>query len=167
MRVAALHDIHGNLPALEAVLADVDREDVDTIVCGGDTVLGAQPAECLELVRQREARFVRGNCERLVLDRADETAAWCNDRLDDDARAFIADLPTTVVLDGVLYCHGSPRRDDEILTAATPEAVVAEAIADVAEETVGARLERSALWVGIHDSKDAADADDRDRQPVW
>jgi predicted phosphodiesterase len=136
VRVAALHDIHGNLPALEAVLADLDRGPVDAIVCGGDTVLGAQPAECLELMRAREARFVRGNCERLVLDRADETAAWCNDRLDDDARAFIAELPTTVTLGGVLYCHGSPRRDDEILTAATPEDVAAEAIAGVAEETV-------------------------------
>ena len=136
MRVAALHDIHGNLPALEAVLADLDRQPVDAIVCGGDIVLGAQPAECLELMRAREARFVRGNCERLVRDRDDETAAWCNDRLDDDARAFIADLPTTVTLDGVLYCHGSPRRDDEILTAATPEDVAAEALADVTEETV-------------------------------
>ncbi len=136
MRIAALYDVHGNMPALEAVLADVDDERVDAIVCGGDLVLGAQPAECLALMRERGARYVRGNCERLVLDRDDETSAWCDDRLDDDARAFLAALPTTVSLDGVCFCHGSPRADDEILTAATPDDVVAEMLADVPETTV-------------------------------
>jgi putative phosphoesterase len=136
MRIAALNDVHGNLPALEAVLAEVDGEAVDAIVCGGDLVLGAQPAECFTLMRSRGAHFVRGNCERLVLDGADETSAWCHDRLDDDARAFLADLPTTVSLDGVLFCHGSPRSDEEILTAVTPDEVVAEALAGVREETV-------------------------------
>jgi predicted phosphodiesterase len=136
MRIAALHDIHGNLPALEAVLADVDRDPVDAIVCGGDVVLGPQPAECLDAMRSRGARFVRGNCERLVLARDGEPSAWCHDRLDDDARAFLADLPTTVSLDGVLFCHGSPRSDDEILTAATPDDVIATALAGIAEDTV-------------------------------
>lgn len=136
MRIAALYDVHGNMPALEAVLADVDDERVDAIVCGGDLVLGAQPAECLALMRERGARYVRGNCERLVLDRDDETSAWCDDRLDDDARAFLAALPTTVSLDGVCFCHGSPRADDEILTAATPDDVVAEMLADVPQTTV-------------------------------
>jgi putative phosphoesterase len=136
MRVAALNDVHGNLPALEAVLADLDRDPVDAIVCGGDVVLGAQPAECLELLRTRDALFLRGNCERLVLEPADETSAWCHDRLDDEARAFLAGLPTTVALDGVLFCHGSPRSDEEILTAATPDDVVDEVLAAVTEDTV-------------------------------
>jgi putative phosphoesterase len=136
VRIAVLNDIHGNLPALETVLAEIDRDPVDAIVCGGDIVLGAQPAECLELMRSRSAHFVRGNCERSVLERDDETAAWCHDRLDDDARAILAELPTTVSLDGVLFCHGSPRSDEEILTAATPDDVVAEALEGVAEETV-------------------------------
>ena len=136
MRIAALHDVHGNLPALEAVLAELDGEGVDAIVSGGDIVLGAQPAECLELMRSRAAHFVRGNCERLVLDRADETAAWCHDRLDAGARAFLATLPTAISLDGVCFCHGTPRSDEEILTAATPDDVVADALAGVPEEIV-------------------------------
>ena len=136
MRIAALNDIHGNLPALEAVLADLDSNPVDAIVCGGDVVLGAQPAECLELMRSRGAHLVRGNCERAVLDRGDEPSAWCHDRLDEDARALLAELPTTVLLDGILFCHGSPRSDEEILTAATPDDVVADALSGVAEEIV-------------------------------
>jgi putative phosphoesterase len=136
MRIAALNDVHGNLPALDAVLAELQAEPVDAIVCGGDLVLGAQPAECLERMRAHEAHVVRGNCERLVLARDDETSAWCHDRLDADARAFLAELPTTVSLDGICFCHGSPRSDDEILTAATPDHVVADALAGVPEEIV-------------------------------
>ena len=63
MRVAALYDIHGNLPALDAVLAGLDT---DVIVVGGDAVVGAWPAETLERLRalDREVRWVRGNTER-------------------------------------------------------------------------------------------------------
>src|SRR5205823_13547377 len=62
MRIAALYDIHGNLPALEAVLADVDREGVDEVVFGGDLTWGPLPRETLELVRSVDnAAFVRGN----------------------------------------------------------------------------------------------------------
>jgi len=136
MRIAALNDVHGNLPALDAVLAELEAEPVDAIVSGGDLVLGAQPAECLERMRTHEAHVVRGNCERLVLARDDETSAWCDDRLDADARAFLAVLPTTVSLDGICFCHGSPRSDDEILTAATPDDVVADVLAGVPEEIV-------------------------------
>jgi predicted phosphodiesterase len=68
MRVAALYDVHGNLPALEAVLDEVPR-DVDVIVFGGDLVWGPWPSECLALAEScgDRARFVRGNTEMLVL----------------------------------------------------------------------------------------------------
>ena len=62
-RVAALYDVHGNLPALEAVLAEVDA---DTILVGGDVVLGPMPKETLSLLRDRGATFIRGNCDREV-----------------------------------------------------------------------------------------------------
>jgi predicted phosphodiesterase len=136
MRVAALHDVHGNLPALEVVLAEVEREGVDAIVSGGDLVLGPFPAECLALLRARDARFLHGNCERSVLARDDDRNAWCDDRLDDETRAFVSAWPATVSLDGVRYCHGTPRSDEEILTAATPAEVAAEALADVVETVV-------------------------------
>jgi len=65
-RVAALYDIHGNLPALEAVLADVDALVVDTIVVGGDVASGPMPVETLDALRERNAFFVRGNADRVL-----------------------------------------------------------------------------------------------------
>ena len=65
MRIAALYDVHGNLPALEAVLAELERELVDEVVFGGDLTWGPLPRETLELVRSVDnASFVRGNADR-------------------------------------------------------------------------------------------------------
>ena len=71
MRVAAISDIHGNLPALEAVLAEMDREGVDQIVVVGDTAHGPWPAEVVDLLVEREALCVRGNADREVAERSD------------------------------------------------------------------------------------------------
>jgi predicted phosphodiesterase len=129
MRVAALYDVHGNLPALEAVLAEVDAE---TILVGGDVVLGPMPRETLALLRERGATFIRGNCDREVVappEPGEETwsqrARWVHEQLDDEELAFLRALPHPLSLDvdglgPVLFCHGSPRSDEEILTAITP-----------------------------------------------
>ena len=127
MRVAALYDVHANLPALEAVLAQVDA---DTILVGGDVALGPMPKETLALLRGRGATFIRGNCDREVSapGEGDELwtrrARWVHDQLDDEERTFLRKLPHPLALgvDGlgdVLFCHGSPRSDEEILTAIT------------------------------------------------
>jgi len=136
MRVAALNDVHGNLPALRAVLSELESERIDGIVSGGDLVLGPFPAECLTLLRERDARFLRGNCERSVLDRIDPQNAWCADRLDDEARAFVAAWPPAVRLDDVLYCHATPENDEDILTRATPSQIVVAALAGAEEPLV-------------------------------
>jgi predicted phosphodiesterase len=141
MRVAALYDVHGNLPALEAVLAEVRREQVDAVVSGGDVVLGPLPAECLALLRDAGARFLAGNCERLVLDRAGERDSWCLDQLEQQDRGLIASWPQTLELepDGlgtVLFCHATPRSDEEILTVLTPDRAVAEALAGTTADLV-------------------------------
>lgn len=141
MRVAALYDVHGNLPALEAVLADLERDEVDVLVCGGDVVWGPMPAECLELLRRADSRWVRGNADRGVLAGDTEIDRWCRERLDPDACALAASWATTVALDlprpgRVLFCHGSPRSDDEILTRATPEGDVAAALGDCGADVV-------------------------------
>jgi predicted phosphodiesterase len=129
MRVAALYDVHGVRLALEAVLAEVEREGVDAIVFGGDLFLGPQPAEIAALVRSVEAGFVRGNCDR-------EPDDWTRSKLDDETLAWSQAWPLTVELDGVLYCHASPKDDMRpILTDASPPERFEEAL-----EGVDARL---------------------------
>ena len=114
MRVAALYDVHGNVPALEAVLAEVEREDVDAIVFGGDLFLGPFPGETAALVRSVDAQFVRGNCDR-------EPDDWTRSKLDDETVAWAQSWPLTVELDDVLYCHATPRDDTRpIVTDASP-----------------------------------------------
>ncbi len=114
MRVAALYDVHGVPAALEAVLADVEREGVDAVVFGGDLFLGSQPAETAALVRTVDASFVRGNCDR-------EPDDWTRSKLDDETLAWAQSWPLTLDLDGVLYCHASPQDDlRPILTDASP-----------------------------------------------
>jgi putative phosphoesterase len=114
VRVAALYDVHAMPRALEAVLADVERERVDAIVFGGDVFLGPLPAETLELVRSVDAQFVRGNCDR-------EPDEWTLANLDPDAVEWAQSWPGTVELDGVFYCHATPRSDMPILTEASQQ----------------------------------------------
>lgn len=119
MRVAALYDVHGMPWALEAVLRDVEGERVDAVVFGGDLACGPFPQETLELVWSVEgAHLVRGNCER----ESDESR--------------LRELPVTVSLDGVLYCHSTPTDDMPIVTAETPVEALDELFRDAAEPTV-------------------------------
>jgi putative phosphoesterase len=141
VRVAALYDIHGNLPALEAVLADVDAAGVADIVCGGDIVAGPLPSECLALLRDRGARFIKGNADRLVLDPPDKTDRFAHERLRPQELDEVADWPANITVDieplgRVLFCHATPRSDEEILSAGTPDVVAAEAVAGVSADVV-------------------------------
>jgi len=130
MRIAALYDVHGNLPALEAVLADVDREGVDEIVFGGDLTWGPLPQQTLALVRTVEnASFVRGNADR-------EPDEWERSCLSEEEIAFLQAQAPTVERDGVLYCHATPRSDDEIVTPATPDERLREILAAVEQRVV-------------------------------
>ena len=137
MRVAALYDVHGNLPALEAVLSDPRCRAADVIVSGGDLVAGPYPAECLDLLVSLGERvaFLTGNGDREVVSPSDdrrrqEVGAWCAARLAHDQLAQVRAWPLTVELDlprlgRVLFCHATPRSDLPILTRATPEEDVA------------------------------------------
>jgi putative phosphoesterase len=124
MRVAALYDVHGLPHALTAVLDEVEQEGVDAIVFGGDVFLGPFPAETLDVVRSVDAQYVRGNCER-------EPGEWVLSQLEAEAVEWARSWPTTVELDGVLYCHATPRSDEPILTDASPEERFTEALAGV------------------------------------
>jgi putative phosphoesterase len=130
MRVAALYDVHGNRPALEAVLVEVERERVDAIVLGGDCIYGPQPLETLQRLQAlgERAVWIRGNTDRLIAEEAgsDTLHAWAADRLGPDHVEFLEGLPTTHELDvdglgTVLFCHATPRSDEEIVTPLTPD----------------------------------------------
>ncbi len=145
MRLAALYDVHGNLPALDAVLAEVAEEGVDGIVCGGDLVAGPFPVEVLErLVGRADVRFLRGNADRLVFDGVDEHGqdwAGMRERLGESALAELASWPLTVEfdIDGLghaLFCHAVPTADEPIFTRITPDDDVARLLGDVDAEVV-------------------------------
>ena len=137
MRVAALCDVHGNLPALEAVLAELPSLEVDRVVCGGDVVSGPFPRECLDRLLDRKAVFVRGNGDRdPAAVSLKEAGRFVVEQLDPLTLEFLRDLPTAVPLGGVLYCHGSPRDDTETLTRVSPEERFRAALAGVTERVV-------------------------------
>jgi putative phosphoesterase len=140
MRIAALYDIHGNLPALEAVLSEVRAARPDLLVVGGDVLPGPMPTECLAMLRAVElpVRFIHGNGDReVLLERAGtpsagippafrEVMTWNAARLTTDDAAFVSAWPATIreQVDGlgdVLFCHATPRSDTEIFTRLTPE----------------------------------------------
>ena len=140
MRVAVLSDIHGNLPALEAVLAEVEAADVDVVVCGGDVVGGAFSAAVLDrLAALPDVRFVRGNGDRMVLEGTDEfDMDWEKERerLGEQRLALVASWPLTaeLELDGLgraLFCHAVPSADDPIFTRITPDDDVVDLLGDV------------------------------------
>jgi putative phosphoesterase len=128
VRVAAISDIHGNLPALEAVLADVERAKVDEIVVVGDSVSGPWPAEVFDLLESVGPRIVQGNADRPeeVANHSTELGAWNESRLGARRLAAVAAWPLTFSLevDGlgrVLVCHSTPSSDTPIYTKVTPD----------------------------------------------
>jgi predicted phosphodiesterase len=148
VRFAVLADIHGNLPALRAVLDEVSREAVEVVVVAGDTVGGPLVVESLELLRGRVStvHWVAGNSEREAVAAYDGAAvsddppgwaaAWSAQAMGPAWRDELGSWPISVVVDGVCVCHGSPRRDDEILTRVTPEDVIFDAVQGVGERLI-------------------------------
>ena len=158
MRVAAIYDVHGNLPALEAVLADLESVNPDLIVVGGDVVAGPMPAEVLDRLAAlgQSICFVRGNADREVLaaygdgryadttdaaDPAERAAAFAASKIDRGHRDLLASFAEHLVVEiegvgQVLFCHGSPRSDEEIVTVATTEGRLREILAGVDQDLV-------------------------------
>jgi putative phosphoesterase len=142
-RVAALYDIHGNLPALEAVLEEIRHADVDHVVVGGDVLPGPMLPETLARLQDLDlsVQFIQGNCEVAVLAQMSGTepgwmrlapeegkaiVRWHAQQLDAKLQQLIAAWPMTcrVEIRGhgeVLFCHATPRHENEIFTRLTPE----------------------------------------------
>jgi putative phosphoesterase len=141
MRVAALYDIHGNLPALEAVVHEIRQAQVDHVVVGGDVIPGPLPLQTLEYLYNLDIpiKFIRGNCEVAVLDhlagttscslpeQAREAIHWTAQQLPDDSQRLLASWPKTLRIEvpglgQVMFCHATPRSETECFTRLTPEA---------------------------------------------
>jgi predicted phosphodiesterase len=131
-RVAALYDVHGNLPALEAVLAEVGDAE---LVFGGDMAWGPLPAETVDRIRSLEALAIRGNADR---DLGDD---WIEGQLGPERLEWLQTRPERIELDvdgvgRVLFCHGSPRSDMEMILKTTPDKWLLEMLVDVEADVV-------------------------------
>src|SRR3954468_18984735 len=154
-KIAALYDIHGNLPALEAVLEDVRREGVEQIVIGGDVLPGPMPRETLGRLLELDipTQFIVGNGDRVVLgqmrgeeplevpERFRETIRWNAQQLGAPEEKILASWPKTLRLDvvglgQVLFCHATPRNDTEIFTRLTSQEKLAPVFAGVDADIV-------------------------------
>jgi diadenosine tetraphosphatase ApaH/serine/threonine PP2A family protein phosphatase len=162
--LALLFDVHGNLPALEAVLADVRAQGHSDVVLGGDYALfGGWPGETVMALREIDgATWIRGNGERWTAAPGDApdnevvqgAIAACREALGEWTVTELAALPFDVVLDGTRICHASPRSDVESFLP-EPAANEAELLADVHEprlvfgHTHLAFVRQSPVGVGI------------------
>jgi predicted phosphodiesterase len=148
--VAVFADVHGNLPALEAVLDDLDRQDVDEVLVGGDLVgRGPQGSEVVRRVRERGWSSIGGNHEEYLLSfrRAEVPAEWLHTaewsasrwmaaQLDADDVGYIAGLPfsaTARTRPGLRLVHGSPRSCNEGIGPWTPDATLTEHLGAIGE----------------------------------
>ena len=120
--LALLYDVHGNLPALEAVLADAEAAGARRFLLGGDYALfGAWPRETLQRLGELDATWIRGNAERWTADPAAAPAreplhsalGVCRELLGEEVVGGLAGLPAALVRDGVRYCHASPHSDTD------------------------------------------------------
>ncbi|HZW72559.1 MAG TPA: metallophosphoesterase family protein [Caldimonas sp.] len=158
MIVAVISDVHGNLPALEAVLDAIDEAGVDLVVSDGDVAAGPMPRETIErLMRLGDrARFVRGNADRAMVAEFDGAPAdppdagesqrarlrWTAAQLDRRHRDFLAGFSERVVVEAdglgpVLCCHASARNDDlDVFTARSPAECVRAFFPNVTERVV-------------------------------
>lgn len=143
MPVACLFDIHGNLPALEAVLDEVSQSEADHVVVGGDVLPGPFPAECLDRLFALDlpVEFIIGNGDRETLTAMREGVSsavppyfhdamrWNASQLTDEHAKRIAQWPLTLRLHvggigDVLFCHATPRNDNEIILRTTTDATL-------------------------------------------
>ncbi len=140
MRIGIISDIHGNLPALQAVRADLERRNVDRIINLGDVAFrGPYPAECVRTVREMGAPVILGNTEVWLTetegslpDPLPTIRAWTRARLQPGDLQWLGDLPEEYRLEVVgkrlLFVHGSPRGNMDFLFPGTPEPEMLEAL---------------------------------------
>lgn len=150
MLLAALYDIHGNLPALEAALEEIRDFSLDGVIVGGDVLPGPMPHETLDVLQNLDVpvHFIQGNGEIAVLDELAGRApsgvpepyrpiiSWTAQQLNSENQRTIAAWPQTTSIaipsfGNALFCHATPRNENEIFTRLTPEAALLPAFVEV------------------------------------
>jgi putative phosphoesterase len=140
VRTAVIYDVHGNLPALEAVLEEIYRDGAEHLVVGGDVLPGPMPRETLDRLHGLDmpVTFIRGNGDRVVLEclqgseitevpqQFRDVIRWTAQQLHGEHQEAVLRWPATCrasvpELGNVLFCHATPRNDFEIFTRKTPE----------------------------------------------
>ncbi|HLB05313.1 MAG TPA: metallophosphoesterase family protein [Thermodesulfobacteriota bacterium] len=125
MRYAVISDIHSNLEALNAILSKISELNADDILCLGDVVgYGANPNECIDIVRRTGIRCIMGNHDSRAsgLEEPDnftplakEAALWTRDQLTGDNKRFLRELPRELTIEGFIIFHGSIRDTDRYI----------------------------------------------------
>lgn len=140
MQIAAIYDIHSNLPALEAVLEEIRHAGTELLVVGGDVLPGPMPQETMQFLRKLDlpVKFIRGNGDRAVLEcmrgeeavslpeQAREAIRWVAEQLSSEDEQELASWPETLRVEAspvgeVVFCHATPRNDTELFTRLTAE----------------------------------------------
>jgi predicted phosphodiesterase len=142
--IAVISDIHGNLWALQAVLAELDRRRIEQVVVGGDLALGGpRPAECVESIRRRGYPVIRGNTDEWVTRRPQAVTdgiTWCAAHLAEDDRRFLAGLPFLWRREGpqgdLVVVHATPWSIGDVVRADAPAPVVARVFTEASASAV-------------------------------
>ncbi|MCX7726114.1 MAG: metallophosphatase family protein [Chitinispirillaceae bacterium] len=123
MRYGIISDIHGNLEALEAVLADMDKKKIDSIISLGDIVgYYPNPEECIKIVREKCSLSVAGNHDYAAVGRIDTrkftyyayaAMEWTKQNISDESKEYLESLPLTVTIDNIFFTHSSPSNPED------------------------------------------------------
>ena len=155
MRLAVFGNIHGNLPAFEALLNDIQAQSPDSLLCLGDVAAdGAWPRECIQLLASLNCPMVLGNADEDMLrpqpfqtrgfpdeQKICDLAKWGREQLTGAELELLRGYRDTVELPGLLAFHGSPQSCRESIGATTPEERLAE---------LRAKFAKQAIWIGGH-----------------
>lgn len=146
MRIAIIADIHSNYPALQAVLADIETQDVDEILVAGDAINGGpNPRQVLDVIYERNLKTVIGNHEEYVLNVRDPgheyppewgTSFWTLDQLNQEDITFIENLPTSITVGDMAVFHASPQSLSRSIYPDSRDDTLAELYGDVEQSVI-------------------------------
>ncbi|EZH65776.1 hypothetical protein DH09_13115 [Bacillaceae bacterium JMAK1] len=149
MKIAAIYDLHGNFRALEAVLQEIEKENVDKVIVGGDVAWGPQPKQVVDhlFAKKDDYIFVMGNSDREIYEQyksprlavdtmVEEVNQWCIEQLTDEQLEWLGSFKSSHVEEDVLFVHGSPRSDSEAIRIDTPAKEVEQMISNTKQSII-------------------------------